>query len=36
MKVDLPRPRDVSTVKNPRFIEIHQIARELLFARERN
>jgi NitT/TauT family transport system ATP-binding protein len=36
MKVDLPRPRDVNTVKNPRFMEIHQIARELLFARERN
>jgi NitT/TauT family transport system ATP-binding protein len=36
MKVDLPRPRDVHTVKNPRFMEIHQIARELLFARERN
>jgi NitT/TauT family transport system ATP-binding protein len=36
MKVDLPRPRDVHTVKNPRFIEIHQTARELLFARERN
>jgi NitT/TauT family transport system ATP-binding protein len=36
MRVDLPRPRDVDTVKNPRFIEIHQIARELLFTRERN
>jgi NitT/TauT family transport system ATP-binding protein len=36
MKVDLPRPRDVNTVKNPRFMEIHQTARELLFARERN
>jgi NitT/TauT family transport system ATP-binding protein len=36
MRVDLPRPRDINTVKNPRFIEIHQIARELLFARERN
>lgn len=36
LKVDLPRPRDVNTSKNPRFIEIHQSARELLFARERN
>jgi NitT/TauT family transport system ATP-binding protein len=36
MKVDLPRPRDVNTAKNPRFIEIHQIARYLLFTRERN
>ena len=36
MKVDLPRPRDVNTAKNPRFIEIHQIARELLFTREQN
>jgi NitT/TauT family transport system ATP-binding protein len=36
IKVDLPRPRDVNTVKNPRFIEIHQIARDLLFTRERN
>jgi NitT/TauT family transport system ATP-binding protein len=36
MKVDLPRPRDVNTVKNPRFIEIHQTARDLLFTRERN
>lgn len=36
MKVDLPRPRDVNTVKDPRFIEIHQIARDLLFTRQRN
>jgi NitT/TauT family transport system ATP-binding protein len=36
MKVDLPRPRDVNTAKNPRFIEIHQIARDLLFTRERD
>jgi NitT/TauT family transport system ATP-binding protein len=36
MKVDLPRPRDVNTIKDPRFIEIHQIARDLLFTRQRN
>jgi NitT/TauT family transport system ATP-binding protein len=36
MKVDLPRPRDVNTAKNPRFMEIHQIARDLIFTRERN
>jgi NitT/TauT family transport system ATP-binding protein len=33
MRVDLPRPRDVNTMKDPRFIEIHQIARDLLFTR---
>jgi NitT/TauT family transport system ATP-binding protein len=36
MKVDLPRPRDVNTVKDPRFMEIHQISRDLLFTRQRN
>jgi NitT/TauT family transport system ATP-binding protein len=36
MRVDLPRPRDVNTIKDPRFIEIHQIARDLLFTRQRN
>jgi NitT/TauT family transport system ATP-binding protein len=36
MRVDLPRPRDVNTVKSPRFMEVHQIARDLLFTRERN
>jgi NitT/TauT family transport system ATP-binding protein len=36
MRVDLPRPRDVNTAKNPRFVEIKQIARDLIFAPERN
>ena len=36
MKVDLPRPRDVNTARNPRFMEIKQIARDLIFTRERN
>ena len=36
MSVDLPRPRDVNTAKNPRFMEIKQIARDLIFRRERN
>jgi NitT/TauT family transport system ATP-binding protein len=36
MRVDLPRPRDVNTMKDPRFIEIHQIARDLLFTRQQN
>jgi NitT/TauT family transport system ATP-binding protein len=36
MRVDLPRPRDVNTAKNPRFMEIKQIARDLIFAPERN
>jgi NitT/TauT family transport system ATP-binding protein len=34
IEVDLPRPRDVNTAKNPRFTEIKQIARDLLFSRE--
>jgi NitT/TauT family transport system ATP-binding protein len=36
MRVDLPRPRDVNTAKDPRFMEIKQIARDLIFTRERN
>jgi NitT/TauT family transport system ATP-binding protein len=32
--VDLPRPRDVETAKNPRFMEIKQIARDLIFSRD--
>ena len=36
MRVDLPRPRDVNTAKHPRFMEIKQIARDLIFTRERN
>jgi NitT/TauT family transport system ATP-binding protein len=31
--VDLPRPRDVTTPKHPRFIEIKQTVRELIFSR---
>lgn len=34
MRIDLPRPRDVTTSKHPRFQEIKQTARELLFTRE--
>jgi NitT/TauT family transport system ATP-binding protein len=34
MPVDLPRPRDVNTEKHPRFVEITQMARQLLFSRE--
>jgi NitT/TauT family transport system ATP-binding protein len=36
MRIDLPRPRDVETAKNPRFMEIRQIARDLIFAPERS
>jgi len=36
MRGELPRPRDVNTAKNPRFMEIKQIARDLIFTRERN
>jgi NitT/TauT family transport system ATP-binding protein len=36
MPVDLPRPRDVNTEKHPRFVEITQMARQLLFSRERD
>jgi NitT/TauT family transport system ATP-binding protein len=32
--VDLPRPRDVNTAKHPKFVEIKQMARGLLFTRE--
>ncbi len=31
MPIDLPRPRDIVTEKHPRFLEIRQTARELLF-----
>ena len=34
MPIDLPRPRDVNTEKNPRFVEITQTARRLLFSRD--
>jgi NitT/TauT family transport system ATP-binding protein len=34
--VDLPRPRDVNTEKHPRFVEITQRARQLLFSREKD
>jgi NitT/TauT family transport system ATP-binding protein len=34
IEVDLPRPRDVNTAKNPRFMEIKQIARDLIFSRD--
>ncbi len=33
IEIDLPRPRDVNTAKNPRFLEIKQIARDLIFSR---
>jgi NitT/TauT family transport system ATP-binding protein len=36
ISVDLPRPRDVNTEKHPRFLEITQQARELLFSREKS
>jgi NitT/TauT family transport system ATP-binding protein len=35
MPIDLPRPRDVNTEKQPRFVEIAQTARQLLFSREK-
>jgi NitT/TauT family transport system ATP-binding protein len=34
IEVDLPRPRDVNTAKNPQFMEIKQIARDLIFSRD--
>jgi NitT/TauT family transport system ATP-binding protein len=34
MPIDLPRPRDVNTEKHPRFVEITQKARRLLFSRD--
>jgi NitT/TauT family transport system ATP-binding protein len=36
VNIDLPRPRDVNTEKHPRFVEITQMARQLLFSRERD
>ncbi len=36
ISVDLARPRDVNTAKHPRFVEIKQMARSLLFAREQD
>ena len=36
ISVDLPRPRDVNTEKHPRFLEITQQARGLLFSREKS
>lgn len=34
IEVDLPRPRDASTAKHPRFMEIKQVARDLIFSRD--
>ena len=34
--IDLPRPRDVNTENHPRFLEIKQAARDLLFARDKS
>jgi NitT/TauT family transport system ATP-binding protein len=34
LPVDLPRPRDVNTEKHPRFLEITQTVRDLLFSRK--
>jgi NitT/TauT family transport system ATP-binding protein len=34
MPIDLPRPRDVNTAKHPLFLEIKQIARNLIFNRD--
>jgi NitT/TauT family transport system ATP-binding protein len=36
MKIDLPRPRDVDTAKNQRFVEIKQMARNLIFMRKQS
>jgi NitT/TauT family transport system ATP-binding protein len=33
MPIDLPRPRDANTENHPRFLEIRQTARDLLFER---
>jgi len=33
--IDLPRPRDVNTENHPRFLEIKQLARDLLLERNR-
>jgi NitT/TauT family transport system ATP-binding protein len=34
MRIDLPRPRDVDTAKSQRFVEIKQMARNLIFKRK--
>ena len=34
--IDLPRPRDVNTENHPRFLEIRQAARDLLFSRDKS
>ncbi len=34
--IDLPRPRDVNTAKLPRFVEIKQLARGLIFTPEQD
>lgn len=34
IRIDLPRPRDVDTPKNQRFVEIKQTARDLIFKRK--
>ena len=34
--VELPRPRDVNTAKLPRFMEIKQMARDLIFTPEQD
>jgi NitT/TauT family transport system ATP-binding protein len=36
MRIDLPRPRDVDTAKRQRFLEIKQMARDLIFRRKRD
>ena len=34
IRIDLPRPRDVDTAKRQRFLEIKQMARDLIFRRK--
>jgi NitT/TauT family transport system ATP-binding protein len=34
IRIDLPRPRDVDTAKRERFLEIKQMARDLIFRRK--
>jgi NitT/TauT family transport system ATP-binding protein len=34
IRIDLPRPRDVDTAKRQRFLEIKQMARDLIFKRK--
>jgi NitT/TauT family transport system ATP-binding protein len=36
ISVDLPRPRDVNTAKHPRFLEIKQTVRNLIFNRQQS